>query len=91
MKDGEAVFAVSYFGGTTQISAPYARLPEKLDRFKPFVGASYDFLDTGWSIQGGVELDLVLGVELEAFVQQALMHQVGEQSLRLLLQGRKYF
>ena len=91
MTDNQAVFAVSYFGGVTEISASYARLPEKPDRFKPFVGANYDFLDTGWSLQGGVELDLVFGVKLDAFLQQALTQQDGQRSLRLLMQGRKYF
>ncbi len=89
--DNEAVFAVSYFGGSTEIFTPYARLPEPVDRFKPFVGMVYDFFDTGWSVQGGVELALVFGVELEAFLQQDLMQQADTKTLRLLIQGRKYF
>ncbi len=91
LADDEAVFAVSYFGGSTQIKTPYARLPKKLDRFKPFVGGSYAFLDVGWALQGDVELDLVFGVKLSAFIQQDLIQQTGEQSLRFLVQGRKYF
>ncbi len=89
--DNEAVFAVSYFGGVSRISAPYARLPEKQDRFKPFVGVSYDFLDTGWRLEGGAELALVFGVEIEAFIQQTLRQQMDGKSLRLLVRGRKLF
>lgn len=91
LADNKAVFAVSYFGGTTQITTAYARLPAKRDRFKPFVGTRYDFSDASWALQGGVELDLVFGVKLDAFIQQDLNRQTDEQSLRLLMQGRKYF
>ena len=91
LADDKAVFAISYFGGTTQISTPYIRLPAKIDRFKPFVGVGYDFLDEAWSIQGGAELALVFGVKIDAFLQQAFVVQDNEQSLRLLVRGRKYF
>lgn len=91
LADDKAIFAISYFGGTTQISAPFIKLPPKIDRFKPFVGVGYDFLDEAWSLQGGAELALIFGVKVDAFLQQAFVVQDNEQSLRLLIQGRKYF
>jgi len=88
--DDRAVFAISYFGGTTEINAPYARLPAKVDRFKPFVGGSYDFINSGWNLVGGAELETILGVKLSAYLRQSISSMV-ENPTRFLIDVRKYF
>ena len=71
-----AVFAVQYRGGTTDIEAPFARLPAKQDRFIPYVGAYYEFGQAKWAVKGGVNMRIFFG--LLGFVEGS--QRIGEGS-----------
>ena len=63
---------------------------ESCERFKPFVGGSYDFINSGWNLVGGAELDTFFGVKLSTYLQQSISSMV-ENPTRFLIDVRKYF
>lgn len=87
--NNEAIFGVSWEGGYTEITTAFAKLPVRQKRVSPFVGGGYNFNTRVWNIQGGIDINLFLGISLEAFIEQGLG---GEEHIpELLVAARKRF
>jgi hypothetical protein len=61
-QDESVIFGVRYWGGETEIEAPYARLPAKQKRLIPYVGVHYDLTSRVFGVRGGARLRLPFGV-----------------------------
>lgn len=56
LKNGEAVFAVNYLGGSTTITAPFAKVPPPVRTLIPYVDGLYDIPNKTLVIRAGADL-----------------------------------
>jgi hypothetical protein len=81
--DNTAIFAVTYRGGTTEIEAPFARLPEKPKKIEWNLAAMYDLAQSTWNVRGGVTFLVPMVPKLFIFAQ-------GQQPLAEDVSGSLY-
>jgi hypothetical protein len=67
--DDTAIFAVTYRGGTTEISTPYARIPAKPKTIEWNIAAMYDLAQSAWNVRAGVTALVPLVPKLFVFAQ----------------------
>lgn len=60
--DGSAIFAVTYRGGSQEIVAPFARLPDKERRLVGYARAGYEFSLSSWMGAVGGTLKAFWGI-----------------------------
>ena len=57
-EDESVIFSVKYWGGTADISTPFARLPARPKTIVPYVGTQYNLTARMFEVKGGANLRL---------------------------------
>ena len=78
MKDNEAIFAVKYRGGSTTLSAPYAKIPAPEKTFVSYGEALYNVFDKSFTVRAGEQIKI-------PFVHN--IYLLGEAEQRLVSNG----